>query len=284
MKKIIIVICVIGMILMSFDMSISAKTGKSISYDSMPQNLNECPTNITVDEAWNMLTDTGNGIQIPIDVRTKNEWANGYIDTPWPECPIWYTMDLFYNETWLSIFMEEYAGQDVVIYCAGGTRSIIVSLLLCDAGFTGTIYNMLGGITEWIKQGYPTRYNTQPDRPIVDGPTTVNVNQPMYYTFSATDPENDGIYYWVDWCGEGHCGSWQGPYASGEDVIFNHTWEKKGKYTIKAKVKDFYGNESDWTEFKINVPRNKAFNYKFLEILFERFPQAFKILKYNLGL
>ena len=52
---------------------------------------------------------------------------------------------------------------------------------------------MLGGITDWVAQGYPIRNNTQPDAPIIDGPTTVKVNQPIDYTFSTADAENDGV-------------------------------------------------------------------------------------------
>ncbi len=283
MKKLIIAICVIGMMLVTSGVSISA-TSEYLSYNSMPQKLNDCPMNITVHEAWDMLTDTGNGIQIPIDVRRENEWNSGYIDTPWPECPIWYEKDLFQNETWLPIFMEMYDGKDIVLYCKGGYRSYLVSILLCDAGFSGIVYNMLGGITDWIAQGYPIRNNTQPEAPTIDGPTTVNVNQPIDYTFSTADAENDGVYYWIDWCGEGHCGEWRGPYASGDEVTFNHTWEKKGTYLIKVKVKDFYENESDLTEFEITVPRNKVVESSFLERLFIRFPHAFLIIKYILGL
>lgn len=283
-KKIIVSICVIGMMLVSSGVTISAKTSEYSSNNTMSQKLNECPINITVHEAWDMLTDTGNGNQIPIDVRSKNEWDTGYIDTPWPECPIWYTLDLFENDTWLQTFMDNYASEEVIIYCLRGSRSYYVSLILCEAGFTGTVYNMLGGISDWKAQGYPIRNNTKPDAPTIDGPTTVKVNEPIDYTFSAIDSENDGLYYWIDWCGEGHCGQWQGPYASGKEVTFNHTWETAGKYIMKAKVKDFYDNESDWTEFELTVPRNKIFHYSFLEQLFIRFPHTFQIFKKIIGL
>ncbi|UCF50479.1 MAG: rhodanese-like domain-containing protein [Thermoplasmatales archaeon] len=283
MKKFIIATFVIVIMLVSSGVSISA-TNKYSSFNSMTQTLNECPVNITVHEAWNLLTDTGNGIQIPIDVRTDAEWNSGYIDTPWPECPIWYVKDLFQNETWLPTFMEMYDGEDIVLYCKGGYRSYLVSIILCDAGFSGTVYNMLGGITDWVAQGYPIRNNTQPDAPTIDGPTTVKVNQPIDYTFSTADAEGDGIYYWIDWCGEGHCGEWIGPFSSEDQVIFNHSWERTGTFTTKAKVKDFYDNESDWTEFEITVPRNKVLNLDFLELLFIKFPYAFSVIKYILGL
>lgn len=42
-------------------------------------------TDITVEQAYNSLTNTSNGIQIPIDIRTNFEWETAHIDTPYPE-------------------------------------------------------------------------------------------------------------------------------------------------------------------------------------------------------
>jgi rhodanese-related sulfurtransferase len=284
MKKIIIATFVIGLMLVSTGVSISATTNKYLTFDSAPRIMNDCPINITVHEAWDMLTDTGDGLQIPVDVRRIDEWETGFIDTPFPESPIWYEKDLFQNETGLQIFMEKYDGEDLVVYCKGGYRSYIVCLLLCSEGFTGTVYNMLGGITNWTDEEYPIRFNTQPDAPTIEGPTTVKVRQSIDYTFSTTDAEDDGVYYWIDFCGHGHCGEWIGPFSSTEKVTFNHTWERKGNYTMKAKVKDFYDNESDWTYFELTVPRDKVYTYDLLERLFNRFPNAFTFLKHLLGL
>ncbi len=47
---------------------------------------------ITVQEAWNLLNNLSNGIQIPIDVRTDGEWRGERIDTPYPENPIHYPL------------------------------------------------------------------------------------------------------------------------------------------------------------------------------------------------
>jgi rhodanese-related sulfurtransferase len=280
MKKILIATCIIGMMLVSSGVSISATKNKYENYYSMAQGFEDCPINISVNEAWDMLTNTDDGIQIPIDVRRNDEWNEGFINTPYPECPVWYTLDLLKNETALQEFMETYAGEEVVLYCKGGYRSLIGSYILCEAGFTGTVYNMLGGITEWIAQGYPIRNNTKPSAPTIDGPKKVGKNKEIDYKFSTEDAENDGVSYWVDWCGDGHCAEWHGPYSSEDEATLNHSWEKTGTFIIKAKVRDFYGNESDWTEFEINVPRNKASSHEFLERLLVRFPHTFSIMKF----
>jgi len=113
-------------------------------------------TNVTVNEAWDLLNDTANGIQIPIDVRTNEEWNDGYIDTPVPEHPRHYCLDLLWNETWLQQFMTLYNEMEVILYCAAGYRSFIATNILIDNGFSGTIYNMLDGMTGWIDEGLPT--------------------------------------------------------------------------------------------------------------------------------
>jgi len=51
-------------------------------------------TDISVQEAWDMLNDPSpsNGIQIPIDVRTDSEWYGERINTPYPEDPRHYCL------------------------------------------------------------------------------------------------------------------------------------------------------------------------------------------------
>jgi len=60
--------------------------------------------------------------------------------------------------------------------------------------------------------------------------------------------------------------------------------DELGTYIITAKAMDTYGLESNWRTLKVTMPRNKiATNLLFLRFL-ERFPNAFPILRYILGL
>jgi rhodanese-related sulfurtransferase len=256
----------------------------SNSNEIITLNFNDCPINITVHEAWDLLTDTGNGVQIPIDVRYEQEWIYGFIDTPYPECPIRYEYDEFqYNASFLQWFIDEFQGKELVIYCAGGGRSRLVSNILCNSSFTGVVYNMLGGINNWKMEGYPIRNNTEPEAPDINGPKQVNVDTPTDYILTTTDFENDVVYYWIKWCDD--CTTeWDGPYESGEEVVFTNTWCHKGTFTIQAKAMDFYGFESNTTELEITVPREKTFDLNPLNMLFERFPQIFTMFKYFLRL
>jgi len=70
------------------------------------------------------------------------------------------------------------------------------------------------------------------------------------FTFKATDPDGDNVYYFIDW-GDGTTSGWYGPYLSGEEVTHNHTWSVKGTYSVKAKAKDIYNQESPWGTIQI---------------------------------
>jgi rhodanese-related sulfurtransferase len=111
---------------------------------------------ITVGEAWNLLSDTSNGIQIPIDVRTEEEWKTEHIDTPSPENPRHHNYLEWSDPNILQEFISTYDGQQIIVICGVGGRSKIAANILAENNFNGVIYNMLGGLKEWKNQGYPT--------------------------------------------------------------------------------------------------------------------------------
>ena len=239
--------------------------------------------NITVEDAWDLTRYTENCLQLPIDVRYDHEWYSGFIDTPWPECPTWITKSIFEDPVGLADFKDEFVGNEVIIYCAKGGRSYYVASILKNAEFNGTIYNMLGGTTEWKAQGLPIRNNTQPDAPTINGPAGGSPGVNKTFELSTSDAEDDGVYYKVDW-GDGTFTDWTGPFGIGEKPEFIHAWDTKGKYTITAQAMDFYGNESDNATHEIKIPRSRTNSYNLLELLFERFPFARIVLKHLLGL
>jgi len=255
MKKITVAICVIGLMLVFLGVPINAIISEYTSDNSIPLKLNDCPINITVHEAWDLLNNTGNGIQIPIDVRSENEWNVGFIDTPWPEYPRWYSIKLLETEDGLQAFMDMYTGEEVILYCRLGVRSLRGSLILCDASFNGTVYNMLGGITAWKAEGYPIRNNTEPNAPEINGPSGGVTGEELTYNFSTQDAEGDNVSYWVDW-NDTTTPEWTGPFAHDEEITLTHTWGENGTYLIKAKVKDIFNEESDWEVFEVTIIEN----------------------------
>jgi len=107
-KKILPII--LGLLLMTTTLVVGAadKSVLSEEYLRNPTTSNGY-TNITVEQAYDLLTTTSNGIQIPIDIRTNSEWAVAHIDTPAPENPLhWPYLQDGVN---LTEFMEQYQGK-----------------------------------------------------------------------------------------------------------------------------------------------------------------------------
>jgi hypothetical protein len=99
--------------------------------------------------------------------------------------------------------------------------------------------------------------NEKPNRPSISGPKQ-GMDRTWYdYTFSATDPERDDLYYYIDW-GDGFIDEWLGPFSSGEDITINHLFYFKDIYKIRVKVKDIYGTVSDWESFRVGVPEYRS--------------------------
>ena len=147
-------------------------------------------------------------------------------------------------------------------------------------------------LSEELLLGYhaysiPDLFETPPDKPVKPS-GTVKGKIGVEYTFSTStiDIYGDEIYYQWDW-GDGEYSDWIGPFESGEIVESTHTWDNKGIHKIKVKAKDDFDCESDWSEsLSVTMPKNKAFifNFPLINWLFERFPNAFPILRDMLGL
>ncbi len=123
--------------------------------------------------------------------------------------------------------------------------------------------------------------NDPPDKPArPDGPLEGKVGIEHIYSTSTIDPNMENIYYFFDW-GDGTVSGWLGPYASGQTVEASHVWLRKDVYEIKVIAQDTNGTKSVWSDpLSVTMPRFKPFNFKFFEWLFERFPNAFPILRY----
>jgi hypothetical protein len=126
--------------------------------------------------------------------------------------------------------------------------------------------------------------NTAPSAPSITGPDSGKTGKEYDYMLKSIDNEGDDVYYYIDW-GDGTFQDWDGPYGSEMDVIFSHSWNEEGTYTIKAKAKDAYNAEGNWTEFEVNIPRSRQvfYNFNVFDWLFEHFPNAFSLMKYLLG-
>ncbi len=117
--------------------------------------------------------------------------------------------------------------------------------------------------------------NIKPEKPTINGPTDIKLEEKYQYTFEGIDPENNYLYYYIDW-GDENDKEWIGPYKSQEPISVNHTWNKINQKQIKAKTKDLFDEESDWATFNIKTS-SKEKNIKFF--LFEKIINRFPLLR-----
>ncbi len=129
--------------------------------------------------------------------------------------------------------------------------------------------------------------NQPPSKPSLEGTEEGKIKTEYEYIAQSTDPDGDKIYYRIDIMDgeESEPGDWIGPYESGTQVAFKYSWQEKGTYSVSVQAKDENEAESAWGSLEVTMPKSKVFGFNFyiLNWLFERFPNAFPILRYLLG-
>jgi len=98
--------------------------------------------NISVEEVYEIMT--GGEDYIILDVRTLEEFGQGHMEG---------AVHIPVNE------LEGRLGElskdkPIIVYCKSGGRSSTAANLLAENGFT-QVYDMGGGILEWVDKGYP---------------------------------------------------------------------------------------------------------------------------------
>jgi outer membrane protein assembly factor BamB len=124
----------------------------------------------------------------------------------------------------------------------------------------------------------PVESNSPPETPTISGETNGNINEEYAYKLRVIDPDNNPISFYIDW-GDGTHTGWTFERASGENCYYGHTWTKKDNYTIKAKVKDTLGEESDWTYLEVTMPKNHPPRNWWFNRFLENQPRMFPIFR-----
>jgi hypothetical protein len=132
--------------------------------------------------------------------------------------------------------------------------------------------------------------NTPPDSPVINGPSSGKIKETYIYDVTVSDPDEDDLILRIEINfsdGTTACGGCdgRGPWHSGEVVEFEHFWTRIGTFGITGRVKDEHGEWSEWSD---PLPVTMPYSYDkpilpFLELLFERFPHTFPILRHLLG-
>ena len=108
--------------------------------------------------------------------------------------------------------------------------------------------------------------NQAPLKPEINGPKSGTANQLYEWTFQSIDPDGDDMEFYICWGGT--CvGRWYGPYESGEVVTKGYTYLEEGTYQIRCIPRDIYGVIGPEANFEVTMPKNKAMNRPFLQIL-----------------
>jgi hypothetical protein len=102
-------------------------------------------------------------------------------------------------------------------------------------------------------------FNSPPEKPTIEGSTTGSIGEEYTYVATATDPDENDLYYQIDW-GNGTIET-KGPYKSGNTVNIKHTWNQRGTYIIRIRSRDTYDEKSDWTTLEVSMPKKQLSNH-----------------------
>lgn len=119
--------------------------------------------------------------------------------------------------------------------------------------------------------------NSSPETLKITGKTNGKPGVMYNYSITSTDPDGDAVYYRIEWYEDYQGAVWQGPYHSGEEVIFNYSWNESGEYIIRVEARDQYYAKSDIATLKVIIPRTRA-----CRSFIDRFPILQRILNFLL--
>jgi molybdopterin/thiamine biosynthesis adenylyltransferase/rhodanese-related sulfurtransferase len=104
-----------------------------------------------------------------VDVREADEWAQGHVPGA-----------VFIPRGFLELRVEEKVpdrAREVILYCAGGTRSALAARALQDLGYE-RVSSMAGGFGKWKESGFP-----------IEVPRTLTAEQKQRYSRHLLVPE-----------------------------------------------------------------------------------------------
>jgi len=249
--------------------------------DQLQDALNACGARTVKDIDGNISLSWLGDARIQVDIEIINNEItdyNGYIRVPISEITSRYTTanGLRYHYGFLDYVFNE----DISII-AGGTYTN--SVVWDGNDHQDNQGNNFGDITpnnmkiimgvfnddnEYIDETVVALFpeNQPPSIPTITGPLKGKVGNSYQYNYSSTDLEGDNVSYYIEWM-DGDITPWTDYQLSGTLYSESHIWTKRGTYTIRAKAKDEYLEESDWAELEVTIPRVKVINKPLLRFI-----------------
>jgi PKD repeat protein len=94
------------------------------------------------------------------------------------------------------------------------------------------------------------KLNNAPSKPLLEGTTSGNKNVSYSYYVSVSDEDNDPIKYFISW---GDNTNITTDFLINNDVLYNHTWTKPGKYIMWVQAFDDKEAASEKTHLTILI-------------------------------
>jgi parallel beta-helix repeat protein len=225
----------------SDDNNISGNVISSNEYGVyFPPSLGYCEYNII---SGNIIRDNDKGICI---ISPEN---NCIVHNNFIKNTLFNALDNF-TDLWDRNYWDDYNGSDENNDGIGDIPYLI-------RGRLGSNWDYHPLMDQWI--------NLPPGTPEITGEINGKARKIYIYTFNATDPDRDNIYYYIDW-GDNSVTGWVENFPSGYEKEAMHCWQR-GNYIIKVKAKDIWGAESDWSTLQITMSRNKTINTPILNLI-----------------
>jgi len=176
--------------------------------------------------------------------------TNSYNDNVWHYVEIWYNG--ITNEPTVNIYVDYAPAANITAWVCPFNDYEFTLTKIGKRSNDSTDY-FSGKIDEFkiIKYGGGNEQNP----PEITGPTNGKTGINYDFTFKADDPEEDDIWYYIDW-GDGTNTDWFGSFPSGQEVTKTHKWLANGTYDIWGRSKDIwhFSNKSHHTIVIGNIP------------------------------
>ena len=122
------------------------------------------------------------------------------------------------------------------------------------------------------------RPNIPPEIFQIDGPVLCKVGKEYEYTFSADDPEDDQIYFTINWGDGAHM--WYIADSEGK-ITVSKIWHNISNYTICGRPVDEYVDYGESGTLKVTVTKNKQSTYSLFNLFLERFATLARLLQFQ---